>query len=164
MLLLSTATGYDYQFLSASSRSTRKVHNTELGGIDFEIDSPSEVTEYLDYDLDASATAALANMTNRGNSNSDSYLPTEDHSSLTLEEKDLWRKITSNAKSTILKGKNSNNRTNNRFNSNKHNNSSYENIKDPSYNAKPFTKVNLNELLNDLIVEINESKDNTVAT
>ena len=44
-LLLSAATNYDSQFVSASSRSTRKVCNVELGGSNFEIDSPSEVTE-----------------------------------------------------------------------------------------------------------------------
>ena len=92
-------------------------------------------------------------MTNRGNSNSDRYLPSDDSSSLTPEEKDIWRKLTPNMKSIILKGRNSNNRPNNRFNSNKHNDSSYENIKPPSYNSKPFTNAKLHELLNELIVE-----------
>ena len=73
-LLLSSGTGYDYQFASASSRSTIKFCNTELGGINFEIDSPSEVVEDLDYDVDASSSTLLANMNNCGNSNSDIYL------------------------------------------------------------------------------------------
>lgn len=88
-LLLSAATNYDMQFASTSSKSTRKVYNTELDSSDFAMDSPSEVTEDTDYDIDASATTLLANMTNRGNANSDSYLPSEDYSSLSAEERDL---------------------------------------------------------------------------
>ena len=42
-----------------------------------------EVTEDVDYESDASTTALLANMNNRGNSNSDIYLPSDDYSSLT---------------------------------------------------------------------------------
>jgi hypothetical protein len=106
-LLLSAATNYDMQFASTSSKSTRKVYNTELESSDFVMDSPSEVTEDTDYDIDASATTLLANMTNRGNANSDSYLPSEDYSSLSAEERDLWRKIPPSMKSIILKGRNS---------------------------------------------------------
>ena len=40
-LLLSAETGYDSQFASSSSRSTRKVCNTELGSSDFELHPPS---------------------------------------------------------------------------------------------------------------------------
>ena len=47
----------------------------------------SEVTEDLDYDVDVSATTLLANMTNRSNSNSKGYLPSEDCALLTTEEK-----------------------------------------------------------------------------
>ena len=71
-------------------------------------------------------------MTNRGNCNSDSYLRSDDYYSLTLEEKYLWRKLTPNMKSAILKDRNSNNRPNNSLNSNKSNNSSYKTIKIPS--------------------------------
>ena len=95
------------------------MHNTKLGGIDFELDSHSEVTEDSYYDVDASTTTLLANMTNRGYSNSDRYLPSEDYSSLTPEEKYLWRKLTPSMTSTILKGRNSNNMPNERFHSNK---------------------------------------------
>ena len=73
--LLSTETGYDSQFTSTSSRITMKVHHTELGVSDFEPDSLSEVIEDLDYSMDAFTTTLLANMNNRGNSNSNSYLP-----------------------------------------------------------------------------------------
>ena len=131
-LLLSAETVYDSQFASVSDRNNRKCYNTELGGTDFEIDSPSEVAEDLDYDIDASATTLLANMINSGKHNSDSYLPSEDYSSLTPKEKDLWIKLTPNVKSVTLKGRNSNNRHNNRFNSNKSNNYSYKTIKPPS--------------------------------
>ena len=60
---------YDAHFVSASSRSTRKSHDTELKGSDFGLDSPSEVAECLDYDKDASAATLFANMTNSGNYN-----------------------------------------------------------------------------------------------
>ena len=73
-------------------------------------------------------------MTNRGNSNSDSYLPSDDYYSLTPEERDLWRKIPPNMKSIILKGRNSNNRPNDRFNNNEYNNPSYITIKPSSCN------------------------------
>ena len=75
--------------MSLSSRNTRKVHNTELGDSDFVIDSPSEVTEDSGYDIDASSNTLLENTTNRGNYNPDNYLPSEDDSSLTPEERDL---------------------------------------------------------------------------
>ena len=71
--MLSEATGYDSQFASASARKLKKFCNTELGGINFELDSPSDIVEDLDYDVDASVTKSLANMNNSGNSNSDSY-------------------------------------------------------------------------------------------
>ena len=54
-------------------------------------------------------------------------------------------------KSTILKGKNSNIKPNNRFNNNKFNNSNCKTTKHPSYNPKPFTTANLHELLHELI-------------
>lgn len=87
------ATYYDSQFVSTSYRSTNFFHKTELGGSVFSIDSLSEVTEDFDYDVDASATTLLGNMTNRDNFNFDRYLPSEDHYSLTPEERDLWRKL-----------------------------------------------------------------------
>ena len=62
-------------------------------------------------------------------------------------------------KSIIVKGRNSNNVTKNRSNSNKSNNPSYKTVKPHSCNEKPFTKANLNEILNELIVESNESQD-----
>ena len=77
-LLLSAVTGYDSHFASAPARITRKFHNAELGGSNFELDSPSDAIEDLDCDADASATMLLADMNNRGNSNSDSYLLSED--------------------------------------------------------------------------------------
>ena len=41
----------------------------------------------MDYDIDASATTLLANMTSLVNYKSYRYLPSEDYSSLTPEEK-----------------------------------------------------------------------------
>ena len=89
-LLLSAEASCDSQSISASDRSSRKFYHTELGGSDFETDSPSEVTEDLEYDADASSTTLLAIMTNRGNYNSNIYLPSEAHALLTPKEKDLW--------------------------------------------------------------------------
>ena len=118
--------------MSSSARSTRKVCNTKLGGSYFVIDSPPTVAEDVDYDDDVSVTTLLENATKHGNSNSDSCLPSEDYSSLTHEERDLWRKIPPNMKHTMLKGRNSSNRPNNRFNSNKSNDHSYKTVK-PSF-------------------------------
>ena len=67
-------------------------------------------------------------------------------------------------KSIILKGRNSKNRPNNRFNRNESNNPSYKTVKHPSYNEKPFTKANLRELLNELIVESHESEDASIVS
>ena len=88
-LLLSAATNYVLQFVSSSSRITKKVYNIELRDSDFAIDSPLEVTEDADYDIDAHATTLLANMTNCGNVNPDSHLPSEDCSSLPPKERNL---------------------------------------------------------------------------
>ena len=79
--------------MSASSRITKNFYDAELGGSVFQICLLSEVTEDVDYDIDESVTALLANMTNRGNWNSDSYLSSEDCSSLTPEERNMWRKL-----------------------------------------------------------------------
>ena len=95
-LLLSAVTNYDSQFVSASSRSTRKVCDTELGGGNFVIDSLSDVTEDFNFDIDTYTTTLLENVTNCGNSHSDRHLPSEDYSSLTPEERDLWKKISPN--------------------------------------------------------------------
>ena len=67
-------------------------------------------------------------------------------------------------KAIILKGRNNNSRSNNRSNSNKSNNSRHNTIKHPFLQWKHFTKSNLYELLNELIVESNESEDNAVVT
>ena len=85
--LLSTVTIHNSRFASVSARITRKVCHTELGDNYFEICSPSEVAEDLDHDTDSSATTLLANMNNHGNSDSNSYFPSEDHSLLTSRRK-----------------------------------------------------------------------------
>ena len=54
--------------------------------------------------------------------------------------------------------------SNNISNISKYNKSSYKLIKYPSCNGKHFTKANLHELLNELIVESNEYEDDSVAT
>ena len=107
----------------------------------FELDSPSEVTEDLDYDIDAFAITLLANMTNRGDSDSDSYLHSRDCSSLATEGKYVWGKITPNMKCMMLKGRNSINRPNDRFNSSKTNHSNYKTIKLPSFNGNISLKL-----------------------
>ena len=76
-LLLSSETGYNSQFSSASSVSARKFYWTELEDSDFEIDLPSAVAEDLEHAIDASDTTLLANITNLGNS--DNYLPSDDY-------------------------------------------------------------------------------------
>ena len=71
-------------------------------------------------------------MTNRGDSNPDSYFPSEDCTSLTPEAKDLWRKLPPEMKAMILKGRNISNRSNNRSSSNNFNSSSNKTVKPPS--------------------------------
>ena len=73
----------------------------------------------------------------------------------------MWLKLTPNMKSVILNARNSN-KPANRFNKNK--NTSYKTPKTSSQNTKPFTKANLHELLNELIVEINEARNDDVIT
>ena len=58
-LVLSAVTSYDSQFVCLSTRSTRQFYSTELGSSDFELNSPSEVTEDLDYDVNTSLTMLL---------------------------------------------------------------------------------------------------------
>ena len=48
-----------------SSKTSRRVCNTEIGDTNFDQKSPSEVTEYFDYNIDALATTLLEHMTNR---------------------------------------------------------------------------------------------------
>ena len=67
-------------------------------------------------------------------------------------------------KAIILKVRNSSYGSNNRSNSNKSNNSSHKPVKSPSYNVKPFTKANVHELLNELLVETNEYENDDVVT
>ena len=101
-------------------------------------------------------------MNNGGNSNSDSYSPSECYASLTPEAKDLRIKLIPHMKDIILKGRKNINRSNYRSNSNKSNNFSCKTVKPPSFNGEPFTKANLCELVNELIVESNECEDNDV--
>ena len=70
-------------------------------------------------------------MTNRGNYDPDSYLPSEDCALLTSEEKELWGKLAPTMKCLTLKGKISNSKPNNRFNNNELNNPRCETIEPP---------------------------------
>ena len=65
-------------------------------------------------------------------------------------------------KYVILKGRNSDKPTN-RFNNNEHN-LIHRTYRPFSCNAKPFTKDNLHEFLIELIVESNESENDTIIT
>ena len=76
----------------------------------------------------------------------------------------MWRKLPSDMKASILMHVNSIYRSNNISNSNKSNEYSHKPIKLPSFNSKSFTKDNLNELLNELLVESNESKNDDIIT
>ena len=119
-----------------------------------------EVTEDLDYSIDTSATTSLANMANRCNFNPGSCLLSEYHTCLTTEAKNVWQKLHSDMKAVILKGRNSRNRSNDRYNSNESNNFSHESVKPSSFNGKPSTKTNLHKLLNESLVESNDSENN----
>ena len=67
-------------------------------------------------------------------------------------------------KDIILKVRKNINRFNNRFNSNKYNNFIHKKIKPPSCHEKTFTKANFYELLNESIVESNESEDDDIVS
>lgn len=74
-LLLSAANNYDSQFVSAQAKNLRRDYSTNIGDYDFHQDSPSEVVEDFEYDIDVPASTLLANITNRNTPNSNSYLP-----------------------------------------------------------------------------------------
>ena len=136
-----------------NSEALRRVHNTEIFDKNFHQDSPSEVTKKFDYNTCVSATMFLASMTNR---NSDTYLPSEYYNSLTPEAKEIWRKLTSDMKSMILKGRN--NKPINKCDSNKN-----KPAKPSPYKGKPFTKAKLHELLSEFLEENKDSeKDDDV--
>ena len=58
-----------------STKTSLRVCHTEIGDKNFDQDSPSEVTEYFDYKIDASATTFLENITNRKTPNSNRCIP-----------------------------------------------------------------------------------------
>ena len=64
-LVLSASNNYDSQFNSMSNKTSRRVYNTEIGDKKIDQDSPFEVNENFYYNIDASATILLTNMTNR---------------------------------------------------------------------------------------------------
>ena len=86
---------------------------------------PSRVTEDFDYNIDASVTTFLENVTNRETLKFNSYLPLEDCNLLTLDEKELWRKLPNDMRSILLQGRNilpnSDINSGNRFNTTKSN-------------------------------------------
>ena len=64
-LVVSSSTNYDSQFNSICTKTSRRVYHAEIGDNNFCQDSPYEVTEDFDHNIDASGTSLLANMTNR---------------------------------------------------------------------------------------------------
>ena len=87
-LLLSAANNYDSQFVSTQTKNPRRVYSTNIGDYGFHQDLPAEVAEDFEYDIDATASALLANITNMNTPNTNSYLPSEDFNSLTPQAKD----------------------------------------------------------------------------
>ena len=151
-LVLSDSTNYDSQFTSTTSKTSRRTHDTKIGDNNFNKNSPSKVNEEFDYNIDSSTNTLLASMTN---SNSDTYLPSEDYDSLTPEAKEVRSKLPSDVKSIILKDRS--NKPSNKFNSHKH-----KSMKPSSYKIKPFTKANLHELLSDLLEDTRESENDDI--
>ena len=82
-LFLSASTKYDSQFNSMSAKTSRRFYHAEIGDNNFDQESPSEVTEDFDCNIDASATTLLVNINNLEITNSNSYLPPEDYNLLT---------------------------------------------------------------------------------
>lgn len=87
-LLLSDANNYDSQFVATRTNNPRKIHSTEVGDHNFYYNSPSTVAEEFECDVDAPASTLLDNITNRNNSNFNTYLPPEDFNYLTHQGKD----------------------------------------------------------------------------
>ena len=73
-LVLSDSTNYYSHFNPVSSKTSRRAHNTEICGNNFDQDSPSEVTEDFNYDIDMSETTFLEHITTREATNTNSYL------------------------------------------------------------------------------------------
>ena len=109
--------------------------------------------EDIDYDIDASASALLVNMTNQS---PNTYIPREDFSSLTPEVKQIWGKIPPDMKAIILRRR-TGNRNEETINRNK---DGCKSVKPPSHLRRKFTKAHLHELLNELISETSLSDDN----
>ena len=161
-LLLSAANNYDSQFVSNQTKNPRRVYTSNIIDYDFHQDSPSEVTEDFEYDIDAPVSTLLANLTNRNNPNSNSYLPSEDFNSLTPQAKEAWRTLPNDLKAVLIKGRNSNpSKPSSNNSTNNSSNSSYKPVKPPSYTKKPFTKANLHELITALISESSEHDSDT---
>ena len=84
---MSAATNYDTQFCSSPCQSSKKAHFTESDNSNFSRDSISEVTEEItDYDIDASTSTLLINMTNKI---PNTWIPREDFSSLSPKVREI---------------------------------------------------------------------------
>ena len=84
-LLLSAATNHIIQFSSSINNNSRKIYATDSENSNFFHDAISEVTEEnIDYNMNASASALLVNMTNQS---PNTCMPKEDFSSLSPEVK-----------------------------------------------------------------------------
>ena len=155
-MLLSAANNCDSQFVPAHAKSQRRVHTTEIGNHDFNQDSPSEITEDIEYNIDASASTLLASVTNRSNYSLNSYLSPEDFNSLNPQAKDAWHSLPNNLKAMIIKNRSNSNRTDSQSKTpNNFNKSNYRTAKPPSYANKPFANANLHELITELIAQNN---------
>ena len=115
----------------------------------------------FDYNIDASATTLLANMTNLETPNSNSYLPLEDYNSLTSDAKELWRKLNNDMRSILLKGRNATTNSDinsvNRFNKTKSNECEF--VMPLSCKGKHFARANLHEFLSDLFKDNDAYED-----
>lgn len=139
------------------NNNSRKVYTTDSGNSNIFHDAISEVTEEnADYNIDASASALLVNMTNQS---PNTCMPRENFSSLSPEVKQIWSKTPNDMKAIILLSKNG---SGNEGVAN-HNKNSCKSVKPSSFPPRKFTKAHLHELLSELISE-NSLSDNNETT
>ena len=103
--MLSAATNYNNQFSFESTKTSRRICNTELI-IDYSYfyenlayDTDNRATEDTNYDIDVPTPILLANL---NKVNASSYLPFDKYRLLSLEVRDLWSKIPDDIKTIII--------------------------------------------------------------
>ena len=100
------ANDHGMQFSSTGSQSSPKAHVTDSNNYGFSRDSISDFTEEnIDYDIDASASILLINMSHQSPND---YMPKEDSSALSPEVRQIWSKIPNDMKAVMFRSRTGN--------------------------------------------------------